>query len=57
LEPNRVEANYRLAEVDRAQGKQELVQKELNVVAHIHQTKREKLLNEISGTPANALDH
>lgn len=49
LDPSRVEARYRLAEVYRAEGKISLAKAELSEVGQIHQQHSEKLLNEISG--------
>lgn len=49
LDPTRVEARYRLAQVYRAEGKSSLAKAELSEVGQIHQRHSEKLLDEISG--------
>lgn len=54
LDPARVEAHYRLAQVYRAEGKSRLAAAELKAVADIHQTQEEKLYKEISGGPSPA---
>ncbi|MGH9377290.1 MAG: tetratricopeptide repeat protein [Terriglobia bacterium] len=51
LDPSRVEAHYRLAQVYRAEGKSQLAAAELKAVADIHHTQEEKLYKEISGAP------
>lgn len=51
LDPKRVEAHYRLAQVYRAEGKSGLAAAELKAVADIHQSQEEKLYKEISGAP------
>lgn len=54
LDPTRVEAHYRLAQVYRAEGKSQLAAAELKAVADIHQSVQDKLYKEISGGPPPA---
>lgn len=51
LDPSRVEARYRLAQVYRAEGKSTLANSELGEVGRIHQRRADKLLDEIFGGP------
>lgn len=54
LDPTRVEAHYRLAQVYRAEGKNQLAAAEMKAVADIHQSQQDKLYKEISGGPPPA---